>query len=372
VIPQRRFPTYEAEERRRSALPPGVEPVPLSGTPAPALPDHVVDAVAAALARRMKTPPVRGLAALRRALATELDRTTGRAADPDDEVIVTNGAMHALSVCFRALLEPGDEVVVPTPTFFFGGPIESAGGVPVPVLGSASQGWRWDAETLELAVGPRTRALMLCNPGNPTGTVPSQEDVVAAVALARRHGLTIVTDEAYEAGLWQGTPLCSAFGLAEDVVVIRSLGKSLSMPQLRIGMLAGPAAFVERCVRVLEWDVLRVNVASQEAALAALEGPRGWLHAIHAGLESDRAVALDLVAATPGLTATTPLAAPFLFVGSETGTDLADELERLGLPVVDGAAFGAPGYARLPFGGATEAAGALRRALDGWARLHVR
>ena len=117
-----RFPTYAAQERRQATLPGGVEPVPLHGTPAPALPVHVVEAVASALGRPMNTPPVQGLATLREALAAELERTTARFVDPESEILVTNGAMQALGVCFRSLLEPGDEVVVPAPCFFFAGP----------------------------------------------------------------------------------------------------------------------------------------------------------------------------------------------------------------------------------------------------------
>jgi aminotransferase len=369
VTSAERFPTYEAEERRRGALPLGIEAVPLHGTGAPALPDHVVDAVAAVLARRMKTPPVNVLASLRQALATELERTTTRSVEPESQILVTNGAMHALGVCFRALLEPGDEVVVPAPTFFFGGPIRTAGGVPVYVHGTEAEGWRWDAEAIERAVGARTKALLLCNPGNPTGYVPSQDDAAAVVAVAERHGLVIVTDEAYEASLWDGTPFTSAFGLGNEVIVIRSLGKSLSMPQLRLGFLAGPAERVSRCTRSLEWDCLRVNIASQEAARAALDGPRGWLERIHAATEVDRAVAIAAVAATPGLTAATPFAAPFLFVGA-SGEELSEQLEAVGLPVVNGAAFEGPGYARLPFGGATEAREPLHNALGQWVELH--
>ena len=144
----------------------------MHGTGAPALPDHVVDAVAAVLARRMATPPVNGLGSLRRALAAELERTTTRSVDPESQILVTNGAMQALGVCFRSLLEPGDEVVVPAPTFFFGGPIRTAGGVPVYVRGTEADGWRWDAGAIEQAIGPRTKALLLCNPGNPTGYAP--------------------------------------------------------------------------------------------------------------------------------------------------------------------------------------------------------
>ena len=162
-----RFPTYEAEERRRGALPPGIEAVPLHGTGAPALPDHVVDAVAAVLARRMTTPPVNGLGSLRRALATELERTTTRSVDPESQILVTNGAMQALGVCFRSLLEPGDEVVVPAPTFFFGGPIRTAGGVPVYVRGTEADGWRWDAEAIEQAIGAADEGAAALQPGQP-------------------------------------------------------------------------------------------------------------------------------------------------------------------------------------------------------------
>jgi len=365
-----RFPTYEAEERRQTSRANGVEAVALSGTPSPGLPPHVVAAVATVLERPMRTPPARGLTPLREALAVELAVTTGRHADPESEILVTNGAMQALGVCFRSLLDPGDEVVIPTPSFFFGGPILAAGGTPVHVPGSAATGWRWNIQAIEQAIGERTKALLLCNPGNPTGHVPSPHDVGEVVALAERHGLLVVTDEAYEVSLWDDAGLTSAYGLGANVVVIRSLGKSLSLPQLRIGMLAGPAAHVEACARTLEWDCLRVGVAPQEAALAVLDGQRDWLEEIRAGLERDRDVALAAIRATPGLAAVTPRAAPFLFVGSTTVGNVADQLDAVGLPIVDGAAFQAPGYARLPFGGAFDASAALTRALERWSDLH--
>jgi aspartate/methionine/tyrosine aminotransferase len=132
-------------------------------------------------------------------------------------------------------------------------------------------------------------------------------------------------------------------------------------------MLAGPATLVDACTRTFEWDCLRVGVVPQAAALAALEGPRDWLADVHSGLEADRDVALAAVASTPGLDAVAPLAAPFLFVGSGSGNGIAAGLEAVGLPVVDGAAFEAPGYARLPFGGAAAAGEALTRALARWA-----
>lgn len=358
------FPTYAAEERLRSL---GEERVPLHGTPAPALPAHVVDAVVSALAHPMTTPHARGLEELREELAAELERSTGRAVDPASEVLVTHGAMQALGIVFRTLLEPGDEVVVPAPCFFFAGPINAGGGSPVYVHTESVGGRRWDANALSAAVGPRTRALLLCNPENPTGHVPTREEVEEAVDVAERHGLLVVTDEAYESALWEGVELVSAFGVAERALVVRSLGKSLAMPHLRLGLLAGPAELVGRCAETLEWDCLRVGIASQTAALAALRGPRDWLDTVRSELDAARAVALDAVSGTAGLEVVPPHGGPFLFLGATGGgTSLAEDLLAVGLPVVDGAAFQAPGRARLPFGGADRCRPLLERALAEW------
>jgi aspartate/methionine/tyrosine aminotransferase len=365
------FPTFEAERQLEAARAVGVEPVPLAGTPSPALPTHVVEAVATVLGRPLTPPPPRGLTALREAYAGELVHSTGRAVDAETEIVVTNGAMHALGICFRSLLRAGDEVVVPSPCFFFEGPMRSAGAVPVYVPGDPDDGWRWDAGAIERALGPRAAALLLCNPGNPTGAVPAREEVAAVVSLAADRGLLVVTDEAYEAALWDGAVLSSAFALDENVIAIRSLGKSLSMPTLRVGIVAGPADRIAACARTLEWDCLRVNLAAQVAAVAVLEGPGDWLDDVHAGLAADRAVALAAVEATPGLAAGVPAAAPFLFVHADSGEPVAAGLAAAGLPVVDGIHFQAPGFARLPFAGAARAADALTGALARWAAVAV-
>ncbi|HUP32228.1 MAG TPA: pyridoxal phosphate-dependent aminotransferase [Gaiellaceae bacterium] len=359
-----RFPTYVFEERIRSL---GAEPVPLHGTPAPALPPHVVEAVAEALGLPMRTPPARGLESLRDALADELERTTGRAVDPGSQLLVTHGAMQALGVLFRTLLSAGDEVAVPAPCFFFERPIRAGGGRPVYASSRAEEGWTWDVEAIEAAVGPRTRVLLLCNPENPTGHVPSAEEVASAIAVAERHDLLVVTDEAYERSLWDGASLTSAFGLTERAIVVRSLGKSLAMPHLRLGLLAGPADLVEQCAETLEWDCLRVGVASQTAALAALEGPQEWLELVDAAMSQARTVALETVEQIGALEVIPPRGGPFLFLGAPDGRpELADELLAVGLPVVDGGEFQAPGRARLPFGGANACRPALERALAAW------
>jgi aspartate/methionine/tyrosine aminotransferase len=358
-----RFPTHDAEERLRAVRDGGGAVVPLHGTPAPALPAHVVDAVAVALGAAAAAPHPRGLPELRERLAAVVGET-GRAVDAERELVVTNGAMHALGLCFRSLLEPGDEVVVPAPCFFFEWPIRAAGGLPVYVAGSADAGWAWDPDAIERSIGARTRVLLLCNPGNPTGAVPSADEVAAAADVAARHDLVVVTDEAYEAALWDAR-LASVFPLAERTLLVRSLGKSLSLPHLRVGLVTGPPDLVDGVALALEWDVLRVSLPGQVAAAAVLDGPRGWLDEVHRGLSGDRAAASAEVERV-GLHFVPPSGGPFLFV-SDGRPDLAGSLVAAGIPAVDGGHFQAPEWARVPFGGAAACRPALADALERWA-----
>jgi len=317
----------------------GREMLPLKGTLAAPLPAHVREAVAAALDEHAVTPPSRGHVALREAIARSLPAP----ADPERGILVTNGAMHALSLTFRALLEPGDEVIVPIPCYFFTGLIERAGGVFVAVPS-------WDPEAIERAVTPRSRALLLTNPNNPDGYLPSRAEIDGLVALASRHDLTVITDEAYERCIHEGE-LASAWG-APNVILIRSLGKSLAMPAWRIGFVAAEPSVIDGCLRELEWDVIRVSHVTQRAATAALEDPQDWLDEVRDRYRRDRDAAHAMVVEHPILSAPLPAATPFLWLalGELSSEDLLDA----GLPVVDGAAFGTPGYARLPFGGFAE------------------
>ena len=321
-----------AVERRLA----GTDVLPLKGTVAAPLPEHVREAVAAALDEHAVTPPSRGNVTLREAIARSLPAS----ADPEREILVTNGAMHALSLTFRALLEPGDEVIVPTPCYFFSGLIERAGGVFVPVPS-------WGPEAIERAVTSRSRVLVVTNPNNPDGHLPSRAEIDELLALASRHGLKVITDEAYERCIHEGE-LASAWG-APNVILIRSLGKSLAMPAWRIGLVAGEPTVIDACLRELEWDVIRVSHVAQRAAAAALEGPQDWLDEVAEGYRRDRDAAHAMIVEHPILNAGLPRATPFLWL--ELGGLSSEEVIAEGLPVVDGAAFGTPGYARLPFGG---------------------
>ena len=327
----------------------GRDMLPLKGSVAAPLPTHVREAVAAALDEHAITPSSRGHIELRDAIARNLPAP----ADPEREVLVTDGAMHALSLTFRALLEPGDEVVVPIPCYFFQGLIERAGGVFVPVPS-------WDPAAIERAVTPRSKAFVLTNPNNPDGHVPTRAEVDELLALAARHGLTVVTDEAYERCIHEGE-LASAWG-GEDVILIRSLGKSLAMPAWRIGFVAGEPAVLDACLRELEWDLIRVSHVAQRAATAALDGPHDWLSEVAAGYRRDRDGAHAVVADHPILSAQLSAATPFLWL--ELGELTSEDILAAGVAVVDGAACGAPGFARLPFGGAAALHDELRHRLS--------
>ncbi|MGZ8782155.1 MAG: pyridoxal phosphate-dependent aminotransferase, partial [Gaiellaceae bacterium] len=298
------------------------------------------------------TPPSRGPVALREAIARSLPGP----ADPEREILVTNGAMHALSLLFRAILEPGDEVIVTTPCYFFQGLIERAGARFVPVPSR-------DPEALERAVTDRTRALTVTNPNNPDGHLYSRAEIDDLLALASRHGLTVVTDEAYERCIHEGE-LASAWGSgqrAPNVILIRSLGKSLAMPAWRLGFVAGSPEVIDACLRELEWDVIRVGHVAQRAATAALAGPQEWLDEMAARYREDRDAAHAVIADHPTLGAGLPVATPFLWL--ELGELSSSNLLASGIGVVDGAAFGSPGYARLPFAGAAAVTAELRERL---------
>ena len=136
------------------------------------------------------------------------------------------------------------------------------------------------------------------------------------------------------------------------MILIRSLGKSLAMPAWRIGFVAGDAEIIDACLRELEWDVIRVSHVAQRAATAALEGPQAWLDEVAASYRQDRDAAHAAIAEHPILTAPLPAATPFLWL--DLGELSSEHLVESGVAVVDGAAFGTPGYARLPFAGAAD------------------
>ena len=333
----------------------GGEVLTLRGGPVLPLPEHVREAVSRALDEPDRRPS-RGLPELRAAIAQALRAETDAAVDESGEVIVTNGAMHALNIVVRALIDADDEVIVPAPNYFFDGVVRLAGGKPVYVPGSEADGWRWDLDQIEGAVTSRTKLLLMSNPTNPTGYLPSRAEVEALVALSRRRGFLVLSDESYDRFVYDGASFTSLASVAHgEGVLVRSLSKSHALANWRVGYIVAPAELATAFRNVLEWDCLHCAYVPQRVAYAALTGPQDWLEGMAARYESNRDRLLAAIAESDWLSAVRPPSAPFLFINTEaaereSGRSAVELLLASGIPTVGGEYFGASGHVRLPIG----------------------
>jgi len=252
-----------------------------SGDPSFSVAPHVLDAIATA-GRTGKTHyiPNNGIPQLRTALAAKVRVKNGLRGVTADDIFVTNGAMHALFATFGALLEPGDEVIIPDPMWTeVAENIRLAGGVPVGVPIHAAEGFEYTPARVAAAITPRTRAIFVNTPHNPTGAVLSRDTLQALLDIARAHKLWIVSDEAYEDVLFEPATHISIGSLAgddaDDVVTIFSFSKSHAMSGLRIGYVVTRAALLQdRLPKLLRCTINGVNSLAQWGALAAITGPQ--------------------------------------------------------------------------------------------------
>jgi aspartate aminotransferase len=194
-----------------------------------------------------------------------------------DEVMVTTGGIHGLYIVCRALLEPGDEVIVPDPEWPpCMGNIKAAEGVPVPCPLHESIGWRYDLDELESKITPRTRAIYINSPQNPTGGVLTHADVEAIAAVAQRHGLWLLSDEAYEDVIYDGAEHVSPAslpGMYDRTISVFTFSKTYAMTGLRLGYVAArDAGLRERMKKVLFYTASNVSSVVQFGAIGALEG----------------------------------------------------------------------------------------------------
>lgn len=247
------------------------------GEPDAAPAAHVVEAAArAAHDGRAGYTASTGLAELREVAAERVTRVSGRATHADD-VVVTHGAMHGLTMTMAALLGPGDEILLPDPMFpNWAMAAISVGAVVRTYPTSAERGFVPDVGDVEAAVGPRTRAIVVCSPNNPTGAVYPQDVVAGLVGVARRHDLWVLSDECYEAVTFGATHVSpAAFDTDGRVVVQHSLSKTYAMTGWRTGFLATPRHdLVETIGHIAEATIACPSAPGQHAALAALTGPQ--------------------------------------------------------------------------------------------------
>lgn len=358
----------EAETARLKAQ--GERVIAVHGYPVVEPPPHLVEAASEA-ARCAHAPPSNGLAALRARLAVAIEEQYGAQADPEENLLVTCGAMHGLYLAMTALLSPGDEVLLIAPCYFFGGIVKIPGGCPVYVEMDEACGYEVDFDLIRHHISRRTKVIVVSSPVNPTGYVYSCEEIEAFISIAEEYNLLLLSDESYDRMLYDGrehiSPLHYPEGRARTILV-KSFTKSYALPTLRVGYMAAPAPLVRAFRKVLEWMMLHCPGVTQSIALRAMEGPQDWLSEIFAAFEKRRNQFLDRIRWVPAYSCPVPQGGPFAFLNvSRVSNDCAQFATQLlseyGIPAVGGPAFQAHGRVRIPFGGTQEAVDQLVAAL---------
>lgn len=240
----------------------------------------LVEAVAAAMrAGHNQYPPMAGVPALRRAIADKVERLYGRRYDPDAEVTVTAGATQAIFTAILAIVRPGDEVIVVDPVYDSYVPnIELTGGVAIRV--PMTDDFRVDWDRIAASVTPRTRAIMVNTPHNPSGTTLSDADLRRLEAIAVAHGLFVIADEVYEHMVFDGAPhrsACRYPALAERAFVISSFGKTYHVTGWKVAYCVAPPALTAEFRKVHQFNVFTVNTPAQHGLAAYMADPAPYL-----------------------------------------------------------------------------------------------
>ena len=338
----------------------GVDVLPLLPYAERPVPPEVAEAVVAELSRNREAPS-RGLPELLEALVEYLAGEIGIALDPDANILVTNGAMQGINVVFRAILDPGDEVLVPAPCFFFGGCVELAGGRPVYVQMDEDSGFAWDLDRLEAAITGRTVAVVVNTPVNPTGVVLGEDELGAIAELASRHDLLVIADESYDTMVYDGrrhVSIARAPAAAGRTLLVRSFTKSFAMPAWRIGYVIGPAPLIDACTKTLEWELLHSNHVAQAGVAAAVRGSLAFQTEMAQTFELKRDVLIAEIDRVLGLRVARPSGGPFLFINTASvfgSSETASQaLLDAGVPTTPGHYCESDRHVRLAFGAAPD------------------
>jgi len=256
-------------------------------------PDTVKTAMARAIAEnRSHYLQTNGVPRLRELIAAKLRARNRIPIADDDDVLVTNGGIHGLYITCMAIVEPGDEVLIPDPEWPpTAGNVLAARGVPVGYRLDESNAWRPDFADLESKITPRTRVLYVNSPNNPTGGVLTRGDIERLAAIARDRNLRVISDEAYEDVVFEGEQISIASlpGLYERTIPFYTFSKSYAMTGLRLGYVAiRDATIRERAKKVLFYTASNVSSVVQFGGIGALEGPQDCIEAFRAELRSRR------------------------------------------------------------------------------------
>jgi aspartate/methionine/tyrosine aminotransferase len=331
----------------------------MRGEPDLATPAHIVEAATASLARgRTGYPDNRGEKNFREAVAAKLERDNQLKFDPGTEILATSGATFGIYAALAALVNPGDEVLVPDPIYdAYQSPVKLAGGEIRPVPAVVAHGrFAIDVDALQRAATPRTRVLILNTPWNPVGTILSRKELEAIAEFCLRRNVMLVSDEIYEAITYEGishiSPLAAAPALRDLYIHTNSLSKTYAMTGWRVGYSAGPKAVIDAMFMVLAQSSRGPATFVQDAAAAALTGPQDAVVEMVEEYTLRRERVIAELAGIPGVKVLPPEGGFFAMVDVSGLGKPSDEIrQRLlhdaGLVVIHGSAYGASGEGTL-------------------------
>jgi aspartate/methionine/tyrosine aminotransferase len=338
-----------------------------AGEPDFPTPDYIVEAAQRACAqpRFHKYTPAAGLPELREAVAAKTARDSSYQVSPS-QVLITNGGKHAVFQAFATLLDPGDEVLLPTPYWTtYPEAIALAGGVPVPVMTDERSGYRASAADLEAACTSRTKLLVFVSPSNPTGAVYPPRQIAEIGQWAAERGLWVVTDEIYEHLVYGEAAFASipvmAPEIADRCVVLNGVAKTYAMTGWRVGWMIGPGDVIKAATNLQSHATSNVCNVAQAAALTAVTGDLSAVTRMRAAFDRRRLAMTTMLNEIPGVVCPLPEGAFYCYpsvkgvLGKElagtrpaTSAELAEViLDHTDVALVPGEAFGTPGYFRL-------------------------
>lgn len=339
-----------------------------AGEPNFPTPPHIVAAAieAAADPKNHKYTLAKGLPELRQAIADKTKANSGVVVDPDN-IIVTNGGKQAVFQAFVSLIDDGDEVILPAPYWTtYPEAIALCGGVPVEVFAGSDQDYKVTVEQLEGALTAKTKALLLCSPSNPTGSVYSASELRAIGRWALDNGVWVISDEIYEHLIYAGDMayiLREVPELANQTIIVNGVAKTYAMTGWRVGWMHGPADVMKKVANFQSHITSNVNNVAQRAAIAALTGEQGVVADMKEAFDQRRRTLVSMLREINGFVVPEPTGAFYVFpnvqalLGKEingrvahSSAELAELiLEEAEVAVVPGEAFGAPGYIRLGY-----------------------
>jgi aminotransferase len=319
------------------------------GDPDLPTPAHIVAAAKAAIDEGRTGPaPTRGLPELREAISRKLLRDNGIVIDPDTEVLVTTGGQEALFLLVQALIEPGDEILVQDPHYTsYDAAIKLAGGRIVLVPTDEGHDFDLDPTDVEKRITPKTKALLLISPNNPTAGVVSPENVRRLAEIAIEHDLIVISDEIYEKFLYDGAEhlsIASLPGMRERTITLNGVSKTYAMTGWRIGYLAGSSECIDAVTALKEIVNIHAPTVSQWAAVAALDGPQECVEEMRQIYAERRRLLLQALSEM-GFTYGTPHGGLFIWANAaSTGIEATELsyflLEEADLLILPGTGFG--------------------------------